>query len=77
MARFLIEAPHGADECLKMFHKMVEMARDADKLEFGCKADDHRAIAVMDADSEAQALEMVPESFRHRAHIVKLEDFEP
>lgn len=76
MARFLIEARHGAEDCYEMFRKMVERAENLDRLEFGCKSDDHRAIAVVDADSEAEALEMVPESLRYKASIVKLDKFE-
>lgn len=78
MARYLIESPHTKEECLKALDEVLEEGTYIlDKFEWGCQAGDHTGYAIVDADSEATARNMVPNFIRNKARIVKVGKFSP
>jgi hypothetical protein len=72
--RYLVIVPHTADECLKAMDDMKD-AKALDKFEFGCKAGDHTAYAIVTAKSEQEALKIVPDDQRDKARAIMLTKF--
>jgi hypothetical protein len=79
MARYLIESPHKAEECVRVLDEELEKGKDIlDKVEFGCKAGDHTGYAIVDADNRNDALnKYVPSFIRDKARIVEVNKFTP
>ncbi len=78
MAKFLIEVPHEADEmaCARVVE--VFLATGSHFLthaEWGCMDGVHSAWMLVDVDSKAEALAIVPPAFRHEARVVSLNQF--
>ncbi len=70
MARYIIESPHKPEECLKALDEELEKGRDVlGKFDFGCKAGDHTAYAIVDANTKDDALKLVPAFLRDSARI--------
>ena len=71
---YLIISPHRPGEC----SKAVDAISSLDPIElsqwsWGCSAGDHTGYLMIEAESQQAALMMVPESFRSRARVIKLE----
>jgi hypothetical protein len=78
MSDYLIESTHTPEECLLELDTIVkEDPRVFDTLEFACLSGDHRAVAIVQADSESSALGFVPASRRSRAKATPLTKFTP
>ena len=76
MARYLIESPHTPDECLTALDEVLDQGSDMlAKYDWGCMSGDHRGWAVVEAESDSGALEMVPSVVRGKAHVVPLNKF--
>ena len=78
MPRFLIEVPHDSDPiaCARVIQ--VFLASGSHFLthaDWGCRDGDHRAWVVVDVDSKADALAIVPPAFRDVARVVTLTQF--
>jgi hypothetical protein len=74
--KYLVIAPHTAEQCLAALDEIDQHdAALLKKIDWGCAAGDHTGYLSVDADSEAQALESLPEKTRARAHAVKLVKF--
>lgn len=75
-SRFLIISPHTPEECLDALDKIsAEGTGTLNKFEFGCKAGDHTAYAIVMASNEDDALKLVPENLRDKAKAIKLTKF--
>jgi len=78
MARFLIEAPHTAAQCLQALDEVLAKGPDTlAKYDWGCMAGDHRGWTTVEAPSESEARNMIPSSQRAKAKIVKVNKFTP
>ncbi len=78
MSDYLIESTHTPEECLLELDTIVQQDPQVfDTLEFGCLAGDHRAVAIVKAESESQALGFVPASRRNRTKVTPLTRFTP
>ena len=66
MTKYVIESPHTVEECLRTLDETLEKDM-LDKFVFGCNSGEHTAWAYVDADSEEEALETVPEFLRDTA----------
>lgn len=78
MAKYVVESPHTAEECLGAMDEMLAMGPDVlDQYHFGCMSGEHTGWAIVDAESESEALEIVPDSIRGKARAVKVEKFTP
>ena len=73
MSRYLIEVPHDADTlgCTRAVHHfLITGSHFLTHAEWGCKDGVHSAWMLVDMDSKADALAIVPPAFRARARIV-------
>ena len=78
MPKFLIEVPHEADtlECTRVVHVFLSTGSHfLTNAEWGCKSGVHSAWMLVDMDSKADALAIVPPAFRAHARIVGLTRF--
>ncbi|MCA1829205.1 MAG: hypothetical protein ABR567_09390 [Myxococcales bacterium] len=75
-SKYLVIAPHSAEECMAALDDIDQHAREVlKKIDWGCTAGDHTGYLTVEASSEADALKMVPERTRARAKAVKLVHF--
>ena len=78
MPKFLIEVPHEADtlECTRVVHVFLSTGSHfLTNAEWGCKSGVHSAWMLVDMDTRADALAIVPPAFRAHARIVGLTRF--
>jgi hypothetical protein len=78
LPKFLIEVPHEADtlECTRVVHVFLSTGSHfLTNAEWGCKSGVHSAWILVDVDSKAEALAIVPPAFRAAARIVGLTRF--
>jgi hypothetical protein len=78
MARYMITSPHTQEECLRALDEELAKGRDIlEKFDFGCKAGDHTAYAIVDVNSKNDALNLVPTFLQGKAHIVEIGKITP
>ena len=78
MANYMIETSHTKEECLKALDQMMEYnPKKLDKFYWGCSSGIHTGWAMMDADTEKEARDMLPPSMREKARITKVDIFTP
>lgn len=78
MSKYIVESPHTPEECLRALDETLEKGEEMLKMfAFGCKSGEHTGWAYMDADSEKEALEAVPEFLRAKACAHKVNPFTP
>ena len=78
MPKFLIEVPHEADtlECTRVVHVFLSTGSHfLTHAEWGCKDGVHSAWMLVDMESKAEALAIVPPAFRAHARVVGLTQF--
>lgn len=76
MDRYHIESPHTAEECLRALDAVMAKGTDVlSQYDWGCKAGDHTAYAVVEGDSEADVRKELPFFLAGKARIVKLTRF--
>lgn len=76
MDRYLIESPYTDTECRKVVKAVYAMGY-LNNFDWGCKAGVHKGWVIIEADSESEAVLVVPPFLRSRARTVKLVRFEP
>ena len=76
MERYLIISPHTEGECVKAA-KGVLAAGYITHFDWGCKGGEHCGYAIIEAESEAQALLVVPSLIRGKAQVVRLNKYNP
>ncbi|WP_406660933.1 hypothetical protein V7O66_14000 [Methanolobus sp. ZRKC3] len=78
MTKYLVESPHTSEGCLKALDEMLAMGPDVlAQYDFGCMVDVHTGWVILDAENEAEALKIVPESLRSEARAIALNKFTP
>lgn len=61
MAKYMIEVPHTAAECLEALDDLLAAGAELlDKFHWGCMAGVHNGWAIVEAESESAARSMVP-----------------
>ena len=72
--RFLIEAPHTKEECLRNLDQTLEKGPDVlEKFYFGCNYGEHTAWAIVDAESRKDAEKLLSDVvIRQKARIVEV-----
>ncbi len=75
MDRFLVESPHAPGDCKKIV-KNVYAEGYLNNCDWGCKAGVHKAWVMIEAESESQALWVVPHSLRANATATKIVKFD-
>ncbi|HAL57661.1 MAG TPA: hypothetical protein DCP63_14625 [Bacteroidetes bacterium] len=76
MDRYLIVSPHTVEECKKAIHQVHALGYIT-HFDWGCAVGDHTGWAIIEADSEAEALLVVPSFERPKARAVRLKKFSP
>lgn len=78
MARYIIESPHTKEECLRALDEELEKGKDIlGKFDYGCRAGDHTAYAIVDANSKNDALKLVPTFLQNKARVVEVDKITP
>jgi len=76
MSSYLVVSPHTPEECLTALDEVSAQGKGAlDKWYWGCMAGDHTGYEIVQAENEAQALQIVPTDIRAKAHAAKLNKF--
>ena len=78
MPRFLIEVPHDPDPiaCARVIHVFLSTGSHfLTNAEWGCKDNVHKAWMLVDVDSKAEALAIVPPMFRPETRVVQVKHF--
>ncbi len=74
----MVISAHTAEDCRRVVKYFAEFhAGYITHFEWGCKDNDHNAYAIIEAESHADALLVVPPLFRDKARVIKLVRFYP
>ena len=76
MERYLVISPHTVEDCAKVITQ-IEAVGSLTRFDWGCKDGEHTGWVIVEADSKAEALMVVPSVERPRAKVVKLVKFGP
>jgi hypothetical protein len=78
MAKYMIESPHTEEECTRALDETLAKGSDIlAKFDWGCMSGEHTGWAIVDAESESAARNMVPSFVRNKARVVKVDKFTP
>jgi hypothetical protein len=78
MERYFVESPHTPQECLRALDEILAKGPGLlAKYEWGCVAGDHTGYAIVEARSEPEVREAIPEFLNGKARVVKLNNFTP
>ncbi len=78
MERYFVESPHTPQECLRALDEILAKGPgNLAKYEWGCMAGDHTGYAIVEARSESEAKETIPDFLKGKARVVKLNMFTP
>jgi hypothetical protein len=78
MARFLIEVTHDEDTlaCARAVEAFLQTGSHfLTRADWGCQDGDHRSWMILELDTKAEALNVVPPVFHSRTRIVALNSF--
>jgi hypothetical protein len=76
MSRYLIETTHDREDCLHVLDNFVTYGHIT-HFEWGCENGVCAGWAIIDADSEEEALLSVPSLVRNKTKVIKLSKFSP
>lgn len=74
MEKYLVESPHTTEDCGKVL-KQIGAAGYLTHIDWGCKDGVHCGWVVLEAESPAQAMMVVPTLAREKARVVRLNKF--
>ena len=75
-SQYFIESPHTKEECLAALDAIAEHGKNAlNRWDFGCMEGNHTGYAMVEAQSENEALNQVPDIIRHKARVNKVHRF--
>ncbi|MBI5644222.1 MAG: hypothetical protein HY954_12195 [Deltaproteobacteria bacterium] len=76
--KYLIETPHTKEECLKALDEILAKGQEVlSKFDWGCVAGDHTGYALVEAENEAKARNMIPAFLNKKARIIQVGKFTP
>jgi hypothetical protein len=76
MQKFLVVSPHTHEECTKVIKQTLAIGY-LTHFYWGCKSGDHTGYAMIDAESEKEALLSVPTIIRDRGKAIGIIQFDP
>ncbi len=76
MSQFLVVSPHTAEDCAKVV-KLTLAIGYLTHFHWGCKAGEHCAWAMIEAENEKEALLSVPTIIRDKSRAIKIVQFDP
>lgn len=78
MPQYMIEFSHSPDECIQALHEIEPWANDLlDDIYWGCLSGRHDGWAVVEAENEEQAKEMIPDAIRGAVKITRVTGYMP
>ncbi len=73
---YLVETPHDAAQCLAALDAYKDKSPELlSKVEFGCENGVHDAWGFVDASSEDEVKQMIPESMRDKARVIPVKQY--
>ncbi len=76
MNRYLIESNHTDEECLRALD-MIMAYGHITHFEWGCEAGTHSGWAIVEAESDQEAILMLPPLLRNVSRVVRLRKYTP
>jgi hypothetical protein len=76
MTHFLIESPHTEKDCAMIVKETMAIGY-LTHFYWGCKKDDHRGWAIIEAENEKEALLSVPSLLRGKSKAIQIVQFNP
>ena len=76
MNRYMVETSHNREDCLHVLDEFVVHGHIT-HFEWGCESGVCTGWAIVEAESEEQALYAVPSLLRPKAKVIKLSKFTP
>ena len=76
MQKFLVISPHDHEECTRVI-KLTLAIGYLTHFYWGCKSGDHTGYAMIDADSEKEALLSIPTVIRNKGKAIGIVQFDP
>jgi hypothetical protein len=76
MNRYLVESTHTAEDCHHVVEQFIIYGHIYN-FDWGCEAGVHTAWAVVEAETESEALMSVPARLRSKARAIRLNKFTP
>jgi hypothetical protein len=76
MPHFLVQSPHTEEDCANVV-KLTLAIGYLTHFHWGCKAGEHCAWAMIEADNEQEALLSVPTIIRNKSKAIQLIQFDP
>lgn len=73
--KYFISIPHSQEDCMRAKDDFNDKSKLLAKTEWGCMSGDHTAYLFVVAKNETEAKNMLPESMRDIAKIVKVNKF--
>ena len=77
MSQFLIESHHTKEECLRELDALATKPDVLNKFNWACASGDHTAYGVIEARSEKEARDLVPEFVRSKAEVIPVAKMTP
>lgn len=76
MKHYMVVVEHTPDECLRTMDELADNAPELlDEFWFAGAAGEHKGWAIVDADSEEDALEKLPPALRDGADVVPVRHY--
>ena len=76
MDRFLIETPHGEQDCLSVV-QLLNAQGYRKHFNWGCPSGVHTGCAILEADNQVEARLVVPPLARGQARVLKVSELDP
>lgn len=76
MQKFLIISPHTHEECTRVIKQTLAIGY-LTHFYWGCKSGDHTGYAMIDAESEKEALLSIPTVIRNQGKAIGIIQFDP
>jgi hypothetical protein len=76
MDRYMVETTHNREDCLHVLDEFV-IHGHITHFDWGCESGICTGWAIVEAESEEQALYAVPSLLRQKARVIKLSRFTP
>ena len=77
MSKYLVETHHTKEECLRELDAFSKKPEVLEKFSWACGAGDHTGYGIVEATSEKEARDVVPEFVRSKAEVIQVAKMTP
>jgi hypothetical protein len=74
-SHYLVISTHSPEQCLHTLDQFADAGKSLKTFDFGCKAGDHTAYAIVPAASDEDARNTLPAPMRASARVIRLDRF--